>query len=100
VKRYDDEHQETVREFYQCSADRAVIWIDDGSGRIVDELKVELRIRSGQGGCQLCHEELNGREAHGEVQFDERGLPRLLLGPGGPVCVDCVGPLAPSLRRT
>ena len=90
MKRYDDEHQETVREFYQRSADRAVIWIDDGSGRIVDELEVETRIRSGEGGCHLCHEELDGREAHGEVQFDEHGLPRLLPGPGEAICIDCV----------
>jgi hypothetical protein len=39
---------------------------------------------------QLCHEELDGREAHGEVQFGEHGLPRLLFGPGGPICADCV----------
>ena len=82
MKRHGNEHQVTVREFYQRSADRAVIWIDDGSGRIVDEVEVETRIRSGEGGCQLCHEKLDGREAHGEVQFDEHGRPRLLMGAG------------------
>ena len=62
MKRYDDGHQETVRELYSRSADRAVIWIDDGSGRIVDELEVETRIHSGHGGCQLCHQDLDGTE--------------------------------------
>ena len=90
MKQHGNDHQETVRELYQCSADRAVIWIDDGSGRIVDELEVEIRIHSGEGGCQLCHESLDGREAHGEVQFEEYGLPRPLFGPGGPICADCV----------
>jgi len=45
---------------------------------------------SREGGCQLCHEELDGREAHGAIEFDARGLPRLLFGPGGPICADCV----------
>ena len=80
----------TLREFYEATGSKGVLWIDDGSGRIVDELEVETRIRSGEGGCQLCHEPVDGREAHGEVQFDEHGLPRLLLGPGGPICADCV----------
>jgi hypothetical protein len=88
VKRCDDGHQEPF--VSQRSAARAVIWIDGAIGRLVDELEVETRIRSGEGGCQLCHEELDGREAHGEVQFDGRGLPRLLFGPGGPICADCV----------
>jgi hypothetical protein len=90
MKRHSSEHQQTVRELYQCGAGRAVIWISDDDGRIVDELDVETRIRPGEGGCQLCHEELDGREAHGEVQFDGHGLPRLLFGPGGPICADCV----------
>jgi hypothetical protein len=90
MRRHHDNCQQSLREFYQPGTDRAVIWIDDGSGRIVDELEVETRIRSGEGGCQLCHEELDGREAHGEVEFDEHGLPRLLFGPGGPICADCV----------
>jgi hypothetical protein len=90
MKGHSNEHQETVRELYQCSADRAVIWISDEDGRIVDDLEVETRIRSGGGGCYLCHEELDGREAHGEVRFDEHGLPRLLPGPGGAICIDCV----------
>jgi hypothetical protein len=79
----------TLREFYEATGSKGVLWIDDRTGRIV-ELPVESRIRRGEGGCQLCHEELDGREAHGEVQFDERGFPRLLFGPGGPICADCV----------
>jgi hypothetical protein len=90
MKRYDKDQQETLREFPQGTADRAVVWIDDGTGRILDELEVETRIRPGTEGCQLCHESLDGREAHGEIEFDERGLPRLLSGPGGAICVDCV----------
>lgn len=90
MKRHQNDGQQSLREFYQRSADRALIWIDDGSGRIVDELGVETRIRPGEGGCQLCHEELDGSEAHGEIDFDERGLPRLLFGPGGPICAECV----------
>src|SRR5262249_54998398 len=65
----------------QPKADAAVIWLDDRDGRIVDELEVETRIRSGEGGFQLCRESLDGSEAHGEVQFDEHGLPRLLSPP-------------------
>jgi hypothetical protein len=79
----------TLREFYEATGSKGVLWIDDRTGRIV-ELPVESRIRRGDGGCQLCHEELDGREAHGEVQFDERGFSRLLFGPGGPICADCV----------
>ena len=79
----------TLREFYEATGSKGVLWIDDRTGRIV-ELPVESRIRRGEGGCQLCHEELDGREAHGAIEFDERGLPRLLLGPGGPICADCV----------
>jgi hypothetical protein len=80
----------TLREFYEATGSKGVLWIDDRTGRIVDELEVETRIRSGEGGCQLCHKELDGSEAHGEVEFDERGLPPLLFGPGGPICADCV----------
>jgi hypothetical protein len=90
MKRYDNEFQETLREFRRRIAHRAVVWIDDGTGRILDELEVETRIRPGTEGCQLCHESLDGREAHGAIEFDERGLPRLLPGPGGAICIDCV----------
>jgi hypothetical protein len=90
VKRYDDEQQETLREFHHRTADRAVVWIDDGTGRVLDELEVETRIRPGTEGCQLCHESLDGRGARGAIEFDQRGLPRLLPGPGGAICIDCV----------
>jgi hypothetical protein len=90
MKRDEKNRHETLRQVYEGAADRSVIWIDDGNGRIVDELEVETRIRRGEAGCQLCHEALDGREAHGAIEFDERGLPRLLLGPGGGICIDCV----------
>src|SRR5438309_1452595 len=85
----DQDDQRALRRLYEASADRAVIWIDDGSGQIIDELEVETRIRPGTDGCQLCHEALDGREAHGEIEFGERGLPRLLFGRGGAICIDC-----------
>ena len=90
MKRHGNDPQETAREFYQRDANRAVIWISDDDGRIVDELDVETRIRGGEGGCQLCHESLDGNEAHGEITLDGRGLPRVVFGPGGPICADCV----------
>ena len=48
----------TLREFYEATGSKGVLWIDDRTGRIV-ELPVESRIRRGEGGCQLCHEELD-----------------------------------------
>jgi hypothetical protein len=115
MKRYDKDQQETLREFPQGTADRAVVWIDDGTGRILDELEVETRIRPGTEGCQLCHEPLDGREAHGEVQIDDwtegkrtaksRSTSTAFLGFSSVPRRDLhrlhrVGPLAPSLRRT
>jgi hypothetical protein len=42
----------------------------DGTGRILDELEVETRIRPGTEGCQLCHESLDMvRDAEGPVHF-------------------------------
>ena len=86
----NENDQKTLRQVYEDAADRAVIWIDDGSGRIVDELEVETRMRLGTGGCQLCRESLDGSEKRATVDFDERGLPRLLPGGGEPVCADCI----------
>jgi len=91
----------TLREFYEATGSKGVLWIDHRTGRIV-ELPVESRIRRGEGGCQLCHEQFVGMEKHGRVDFDERNyrasysdrarrnLHRLRR----------VGALAPSLRRT
>jgi hypothetical protein len=79
----------TLREFYEATGSKGVLWIDDRTGRIV-ELPVESRIRRGEGGCQLCHEQLVGMEKHGRVDFDERNLPRLVFGPGEAICVECV----------
>jgi hypothetical protein len=78
-----------LRELYEATAKKGVLWIDDASGQIV-ELLVESRIRSGSGGCQLCREDLDGNERHGRVEFDDRNLPRLVFGPRGGVCSECV----------
>ena len=79
----------TLREFYEATGSKGVLWIDDRTGRIV-ELPVESRIRRGEGGCQLCHEQFVAMEKHGRVDFDERNLPRLVFGPGEAICVECV----------
>ena len=79
----------TLREFYEATGSKGVLWIDDRTGRIV-ELPVESRIRRGEGGCQLCHEQFVGMEKHGRVDFDERNLPRLVFGPGEAICVEWV----------
>ena len=86
----NENDQKTLRQVYEHAADRAVVWIDDGSGRIIDELDVETRIRPGTGGCQLCRGPLDGSQKLAAVKFDDRGLPRLLFGVGEPVCIDCV----------
>jgi len=79
----------TLREFYEATGSKGVLWIDHRTGRIV-ELPVESRIRRGEGGCQLCHEQFVGMEKHGRVDFDERNLPRLVFGPGEAICDECV----------
>jgi hypothetical protein len=71
------------------AAPKAALWINDDSGQIVDTLPIESRIRPGSGGCQLCHEELQGNEIRAHVEFDDRHLPRLLIG-SGDVCEHCV----------
>src|SRR5205809_872456 len=78
-----------LREFYEATGSKGVLWIDDATGRIV-QLPVESRIRPGEGGCQLCHQDLDGTEKHGRLQFDERRLPRLIFGPGVAICDECL----------
>jgi hypothetical protein len=75
---------------FYATTRRAALWIDDATGRIV-ELPIDSRIRPGSGGCQLCHQDLDGTEKHGRVDFDERNLPRLVFGPGEAICDECVG---------
>jgi hypothetical protein len=84
------ERNQRLRSLYENSNDRAILWIDDGTGQIADELVIESRIRTGSGGCELCHEPLDGSERRGRIDFDDRGLPRLLWGSGDPVCEACV----------
>jgi hypothetical protein len=78
-----------LREFYEATGSKGVLWIDDATGQIV-ELPIASRICSGKGGCQVCHEQLDGMEKHGRVEFDERNLPRLVFGPGEAICDECV----------
>jgi hypothetical protein len=80
----------TIRESCEGTEDKAVLWIENETGQIVDTLPVESRIRPGEGGCQCCYEHLDGWEKHGRVEFDERGLPKLIFGPGEAICADCV----------
>jgi hypothetical protein len=82
-------HQKKLREFYEATGDKAAVWINDATGQVVDSLPVESRIRPGSGGCQLCHEELQGSEVHARVEFDERRLPRIIAGSGDFVCEQC-----------
>jgi hypothetical protein len=78
-----------LREFYEATGSKGVLWIDNATGQIV-ELPIESRIRPGEGGCQLCHQDLDGTEKHGRLHFDERRLPRLIFGPGEAICGECV----------
>ena len=88
--RFDNNNREKkLREFHETTGNKGMLWIDDATGRIV-ELPVESCIRQGEGGCQLCHEQLDGMEKHGRVDFDERKLPSLTFGPGEAICDECV----------
>ena len=78
-----------LRKFYEATAKKGILWIDDATGQIV-ESPIESRIRPGEGGCQLCHEDLDGTERHGRVDFDDRSLPRLVFGSGEGICGECV----------
>jgi hypothetical protein len=89
VENKDRDDNRKLRELYEATAKKAVLWIDDTSDQIV-ELPIESRIRSGEGGCQICHQHLDGNERHGRVEFDDRDLPRLAFGPGEGICTDCV----------
>jgi hypothetical protein len=48
-----------LREFYEASGDKAVLWISDSTGQIVENLAIESRIRPGEGACRDCPEALN-----------------------------------------
>jgi hypothetical protein len=88
---FDNNNREKkLRELCETTGGRAVLWINDATGQIVDSLQIESRIRQGSGGCQLCHEQLDGMEKHGRVHFDERDLPRLVFGPGEAICSECI----------
>ena len=88
---FDNSNREKrLREFYETSGDKAVFWINDSTGQIVETLAIESRIRPGEGAGQLCHGRLDGMEKHGRVDFDERNLPRLVFGPGEAICVEWV----------
>jgi hypothetical protein len=82
----NDDHENKQRE---TTSGKAALWIDDGSGQVIDTLPIESRIRPGSGGCQLCHEEVGGNEVLARLEFDYRHLPKLIAGSGGPVCEPC-----------
>jgi hypothetical protein len=93
MKISDDNKQDgntQSRSVLETTSGKAALWINDDSGQIVDTLPIESRIRPGSGGCQLCHEELDGNEVLARVEFDYRHLPKLIVGDGTPVCVQCV----------
>jgi hypothetical protein len=93
MKISDDDKQDDnmqLRSFLETTSGKAALWINDDSGQIVDTLPIESRIRPGSGGCQLCHEELGGNEVLARLQFDDRHLPKLIVGTGEPVCEQCV----------
>jgi hypothetical protein len=89
VEHRNPDDDKKLRQFHEATAKKGVLWIDDARGQIV-ELLVESRIRPGSGGCQLCHDDLDGTERHGRVEFDDRNLPRLVFGPGEGICSGCV----------
>src|SRR6185295_7025511 len=93
MKHDDDDdgvQNERLRNLCETTSVKTALWIDDDSGQIVDTLPNESRIRSGSGGCQLCHEELDGHEVLARLEFDDRHLPKLIVGTGERVCEQCV----------
>jgi len=93
MKHDDDDdgvQNEQLRNLCEMTSSKTALWIDDDSGQIVDTLPIESRIRAGSTGCHLCHEELGGHEVLARLEFDERHLPKLIVGSGGPVCDQCV----------
>ena len=93
MKHDDDDdgvQNERLRNLCETTSVKTALWIDDDSGQIVDTLPIESRIRSGSGGCQLCHEELDGHEVLARLEFDDRHLPKLIVGTGERVCEQCV----------
>jgi hypothetical protein len=90
---YDDDKRDQDQPLSKCletTSGKAALWINDDSGQIIDSLPIESRIRRGSGGCQLCHEELDRNAVHARLEFDDRHLPKLILGNGNPVCEQCV----------
>jgi hypothetical protein len=93
MKYADDDkqdHNTRLRNLFETTSGKAALWINDDSGQIVDTLPIESRIRPGSGGCQLCHEERDGHEVLARLEFDDRHLPKLIVGSGSPVCEQCV----------
>jgi len=62
---FDNSNREKrLREFYETSGDKAVFWINDSTGQIVETLAIESRIRPGEGAGQDCPQALNTTDKH------------------------------------